>query len=201
MEDPLDRPPIAAREAKQTRLLEQPGVAFEHLYQADLWEESEGSTTAARSILRGRNDAAHKLGVPLPAGHVVVYQDTPRGRMLAGETDLRDTAEGEDVELKLAPAPDIRVRQPRVAHDAAPPVVTPLAGPINVARFTGQTEETVSVSNASARAVAFELRLRTPPGAQATSDGQPAALKDGRPIFRLTVPAGEERVVTYWVVK
>jgi hypothetical protein len=190
---------VAAREAKQTRLLEQPGVAFEHLYQADLWAEGEGSTTAARSILRGRNDAAHKLGLPLPAGHVVVYQDTPGGRMLAGETNLGDTAEGEDVELKLAPAPDIQVRQTRVAYNAAPPVVTPLAGPISVVRFPGETEETVSVTNASARAVAFELRLQIRPGARVTSNGQPAALKDGRPIFRLTVPAGGEQSVRYEV--
>jgi hypothetical protein len=177
---------IAAREAKQTRLVERPGVAFEHLYQADLWAEGGGSITLARSILRGHNDLAHGLGLPLPAGHVAVYQDTPSGRLLAGEADLRDTAEGEDVELKLAPAPDIQVRQTRLAYDSA-------------VRPNGRTQETVSVTNASARAVAFELRLRIRPGVKVTSAGQPAPLKDGRPIFRLTLPAGGEQSVSFEV--
>ena len=190
---------IAAREAKQTRLLEQPAAAFERLYQADLWAEGSGVTVAAQTMLRSRNDVAHKLGLPLPAGHVAVYQDTARGRLLAGETDLRDTAEGEDVELKLGPAPDIRVRQTPVAYIANAPTITPLAGPIALVRHSGQTDETVSVTNASARAVAFELRLQIRPGAKVTRDGRPVELKDGRPIFRFTVPAGGEQSLRYQV--
>jgi len=190
---------IAARESKQTRLLEQPGVAFERIYQADLWASAIEATTQAQTILRGKNDAAHKLGLPLPAGHVVVYQDTARGRLLAGETNLSDTAEGEDVELKLGLAPDLQVRQTGVAVVAKPAEVTAPTPRVRIVRLPAAFDETVKVTNASAHDVAFELRLQINPGARVTSHGQAVALKDGRPIFRLNVPAGGEATVTYRV--
>ena len=182
---------ISSRQSKQTRLLEQPGVAFSRVYLADLWAEGQGASTAAQTVLRTRDDDAHKLGLPLPAGHMVVFQDTAQGPQLAGETDVRDTAQGEDIDLKLGPAPDVRVRQTRVAVDAIPPV--------EGVRPSAKVGEAVEISNAGARNIAFELRLRTAPGRRVVNADQPMDIKDGRPIFRLSVPAGGRAVVTYRV--
>jgi hypothetical protein len=190
---------IASRQSKQTRLLEQPAVAFSRIYQADLWSEGQGSSTVAQTILRTRNDEAHRLGLPLPAGHMVIYQDRAGGAQLAGETDLRDTANDEDIDLKLGPAPDIHVRQTRLAVDANPPIATPLAPPLKVIRPTAKVTEQVEVSNAGARDIAFELRLNTGAGRRVVGADQPMDTKDGRPIFRMSVPAGARTVVTYQV--
>ena len=190
---------IASRQSKQTRLLEQPGVAFDRVYQADLWAQGQGPWKQAQTILRTKNDAAHKLGLPLPAGHMAVFQDTSHGRLLAGETDLRDTAEGEDVDLKLGGAPDVQVRQTRVEVDAKPPVITPLAPPVRVMRHSAKVAERVEVTNAGAREIAFELRLQTGAAQHVTGADQPMAMKDGRPIFHLAIPAGGRASVTYQV--
>jgi len=191
---------IASRQSKQTRLLEQPDVAFSRIYQADLWAPGQGPWSQAQVILRTRNDEAHKLGLPLPAGHMAVFQDTAHGRLLAGETDLRDTAEGEDVELKMGGAPDVQVRQLRVSVDAKPPEITPLAPPVHVVHHSAKVAERVEVTNAGPREIAFELRLQTGGGTQHVLDAdQPMGLRDGRPIFLLTVPAGGKASVTYRV--
>ena len=190
---------IASRQSKQTRLLEQPGVAFDRVYQSDLWAQGQGPWTQARTILRTKNDAAHKLGLPLPAGHMAVFQDTSHGRLLAGETDLRDTAEGEDVDLKLGGAPDVQVRQARVEVDANPPVITPLTPRVRVVRHSAKVAERVEVTNAGAREIAFELRLQTGATLHVTGADQPMEMKDGRPIFHLAIPAGGRASVTYQV--
>jgi len=47
----------------------------------------------------------------------------------------------------------------------------------------------VAVSNARAEPVRFELRLQLPEGARVVRADRPLGTKNGRPIFRLTIPA------------
>jgi hypothetical protein len=55
----------------------------------------------------------------------------------------------------------------------------------------------VEVSNARAAAVEFELRLRLADGARIVRADHAVGAKNGRPIFRLEVPANQTVAVRY----
>jgi hypothetical protein len=136
-----------------------------------------------------KNDPDQNLGQPLPAGAVALFVPSGDLTLLAGETTLRDTAVHEDVELKLAPIPDLQARQARVSM--------PVAAGLGPARR--RWSESVEISNAGAKSEAVELRLFKSPAARVFDADQPMALKDGRPIFRLNVPAGGAVTLHYTV--
>ena len=188
---------VAAAQAKQTMLFERPAVAFARLCTADLAADGEQDAAPAGILLRGKNDKAGGLGLPLPSGRVAVFGS---GGLLIGETGLRDTAEGEDVELHLGTSPDVQVTQRRLAYKAGALEARPLAPQILLALRHGRTVEEVEISSARAQPTAFELRLQTYGAGKVVDADRPMGLKDGRPIFRLTVPAGG-RVFVRYVVK
>ena len=119
-----ERTSIAARQMKQSRLLDKPEVPFEHVIDVELSsydsnapsevgsvEEPDYTSYTPVTLLRSRNDKDHKLGLPLPAGQFVVQQDHD-GRLLpVGRPALRDTAEDEKIELALNRAGDITVQR------------------------------------------------------------------------------------------
>jgi hypothetical protein len=55
----------------------------------------------------------------------------------------------------------------------------------------------VDVSNARATEIHFELRLRLPEGGRVVRADHPVGTKNGRPIFRLTIPANGTVTVQY----
>jgi hypothetical protein len=55
----------------------------------------------------------------------------------------------------------------------------------------------VAISNAGAAAVRFELRLQIPEGEHVVHADHPLGTKNGRPIFRLTLPAHETVTLRY----
>jgi hypothetical protein len=55
----------------------------------------------------------------------------------------------------------------------------------------------VDVSNARAAEIHFELRLRLPEGGRVVRADHPLGTKNGRPIFRLTIPANETVTLRY----
>ena len=120
-------------------------------------------------------------------------------QLLTGLSDLRDIAIDENVELKLGPAPDVQVRQTRLIYTANAPEITDLTPELRVIYLGGRAVEEVEISNAGGEPAPFELRLRTYSGAKVTRADQPMAMKDGRPVFRLTVPANGSLKVRYTV--
>ena len=189
---------VAARQAKQTRLLDQRAVPFERVYLIDLNSSGSGSG-AARTLLRVANTKAGKLGIPLPAGHVAVFQATGPRRLYAGAADLRDTAEGEDVDLDIGDAPGVRFVQTRNQYSAKPLKLDRALPGVTVVSIRGQTDEHVTITNDGSAPVRLELRLRTYGSSQVSAPSQPMEKKDGRPIFRLTVPANDSVTVDYIV--
>ena len=55
----------------------------------------------------------------------------------------------------------------------------------------------VEVSNGRATEIHFELRLQLPEGGRVVRADHPLGTKNGRPIFRLTIPAGETATLRY----
>jgi hypothetical protein len=59
--------------------------------------------------------------------------------------------------------------------------------------------ERVEVSNARSTEVQFELQLHLAQGARVIHSDHALAFKDGRPIFRLSIPAGETVTLHYQI--
>ena len=194
------RTTVASRQAKQVRLLDRSDVPVERIYGADL--DSGGTQTPAPAsvLLRTRNDAAHHLGLPLPSGRIAVFQPRDGRPLLVGQTAVRDLAEGEVVEWRLGSAPDVQVAQVLESHSiertglAPLPVIPNLLWALS-ARLDDAAR--VEISNAGDAPRAFELRLSLPPGASLVRADHRAGVKDGRPIFRLTLPPHATTVVRY----
>jgi hypothetical protein len=62
-----------------------------------------------------------------------------------------------------------------------------------------QVFERVDISNARAAEIPFELRLFLSAGARVIHADHALAFKNGRPIFRLNVPAGETVILRFQV--
>ena len=196
------RTTVAARQMKQTRLIEQHGVPVERIhtllvpisswYRADDWFTAE-------TILRTRNDKAHQLGLPLPAGAFLIEQDHGGRSMLVGEPSLADTADGEKVELRLGNAPDVKLRRTMLRMDSPPDLITPLTGALAERVRTGKQVQRIEISNAGAAPIRFELKLQTYGAERIVDADHPVDKEDGRPIFRLTVPANDSVVILFGV--
>jgi hypothetical protein len=189
---------IAARQSKQTRLLEQHGVPFQRIYGYDVPAVGD-SAGPATALLRTRNDKASQLGLPLPAGRVSIFSSASARAGFVGETNLRDLAEDEEVELKLAPVADVQVRQIQYRYEAKPVEFTALTPELILAHHSGTRLEQVEISSARPLPLSFELRLQTEGAQKIIHADQPIGKKDGRPIFRLTIPANGSIIVHYVV--
>lgn len=197
-----ERTTIAARQMKQTRLLDQQGVPFTRIHayalSARRWSASD-ETFSATALLRTKNDKVSQLGLPLPAGSFVVEQDQSGLTMLIGQPDLGDTAEGEDVELRLGNAPDVSLSRRALARQAGGAPVPDLPVPLLERWRRGAQVEQVEVSNAGAEPISFELRLITWGSQKVADPDQPLGKEDGQPIWRVTVPANGSARLRYTV--
>jgi hypothetical protein len=194
-----DRTSIASRQSKQVRLLDRSAIPVSVVYGADLAAEDTGGPAPASQILRTMNTVANHLGLPLPSGRIAVYAVRGREKLLEHESGMRDLAVDEEVEIDMGASPDVQVTVVKehagLAPEQAPPLplVTGAAvlksGKIDVCR--------VDISNARAAQIDFELRLRLPEGGRIVRADHPLGTKNGRPIFRLAIPANETVTLRY----
>jgi hypothetical protein len=162
-----ERTTLASRQSKQVRLLDRAGIPVSVVYGADLdADDGRVSGRPAIRLLRTRNDAASHLGQPLPSGSVSVMALRGGEPLLVGQADIRDLTLDEDVEIKLGASPDVQVS----------------------VSSAGDSRQ-VDVSNARSTEIHFELTLRLPDGARLEGSTPVAALKNGRPLLRLTIAA------------
>ena len=174
---------VAARQMKQTRLVDQPRVAFERVYLAETDAMGRGAAqrVAVSAILRTYNDKAHGLGLPLPAGAVLVDQDQYGRTMMLGQPALADRAEGEKIELRLGDAPDITVTRLLAAEPGS----------------NERGRQTIEIANASALPITLELKLLAYGTLRVTGIDQPIGKQDGQPFVKLIVPANETTTLRY----
>ena len=182
------------------RLLDRSGVPVERIYGADLFSADDQSPGPASLLLRTQNDAAHRLGLPLPSGRMAIFQPSEGRPMLVGQTTTRDLADGEEVEWRLGEAPDVQVAQTHeqrtVDRDGLQPIpiIPGLLWAIS-ARLADASR--VEISNNGVQRRTFELRLSLPAGETLVRADHPAEVKNGRPIFRLVLQPHSTTVVRY----
>jgi hypothetical protein len=169
---------VASLQSKQIRLMDRSAIPVALVYGVELGPAENpldaGAPMPASRYLRTLNTEANHLGIPLPSGHVQVFAFRQGRRLLERESNLRDLALDEEVEIDLGPSTDVQVE----------------------ATGTGRSHR-IEISNARAATIAFELKLKLPDGVRVV-DAKPAAgTKNGRPIFTLSIPAHSIGVVGY----
>jgi len=169
-----DRTAVAGRQSKQVRLLDRSGIPVTLIYGSDLAAGETQATSPASQLLRTMNTRANHLGLPLPSGRIAVFASRAGESLLLHESGLRDLAVDEELEINVGEAPDVQV----------------------TAALVDQVNR-VEISNAGVTNVRFELRLRLPEGARVVHADHPMGTKNGRPIFRLTLPANETVTLRY----
>ena len=109
---------VAANSQKQVALLRQPDVKVERLYAATIGGFDGGESRPMTLRLRLQNRKDDGLGLPMPSGRVAVFEQVDDLRLLAGEADIGDKAEGERIDYDLAESADVRilVRQVQAAR-------------------------------------------------------------------------------------
>jgi hypothetical protein len=170
-----DRTTVAARQSKQVRLLDRQAIPVSFVYGADLEANHPAASVPASRLLRTQNTAANHLGLPLPSGRIAVFGTTGGGKILQHESGMRDLAVGEEVEINMGDSPDVEVTSVKESSSS----------------------DRVDVANARPAEIRFELRLQLPQGGRVVRADHPMASKNGRPIFRLTVPANQTVTLRY----
>ena len=157
-----DRTTVASRQSKQVRLLDRSAIPVQTLYGSDLEEGDTNGWELARVLLRTQNDKAHGLGLPLPSGRAAVFAANGATPLLENETDMRDLAVGEEVEIDMGARPDVRVQtttESRSVDSAHATVLPLLPGVLSVRSVRVEDVRRAEVSNALSRPIQFELRL------------------------------------------
>jgi hypothetical protein len=187
---------LAARQTKQVMFLHAAAVPFdESLVAPD--ESVTAGPQPARVVLRFDDTKTRGLGRGLPAGHVQVRRRPTPGdgpELLVGRAALdRDVPVGEPFELTVGADADVRVKRTVTAHT----VGRPERGGLR--RVDNGFD--VEVTNARSEPVTVEIRHPRlfPRDFRVTAESEPHALKSGDPIWRLVVPAGGARDLTYSV--
>jgi hypothetical protein len=188
-----DRTTVASRQSKQVRLMDRSGIPVARIYGADLSadiaEENLGGENAASVpaylLLRTTNNQANHLGLPLPSGRIAVYAARGGAHLLLHESGLRDLAVDEEVEINLGGTADVRVTTAKDSTSREPAQV--------------DDANRVVISNARPTAIRFELRLTLREGERVVGADHPMGTKNGRPIFRLTIPANGSVTLRYHV--
>jgi len=195
-----ERTTVASRQSKQIRLMDRSRVPIATVYVADLPGLATASEVPANRLLRVMNTAANHLGLPLPSGSVAVFASYAGERLLEHETGLRDTAIDEELEIDMGSSPDVEfsiVAEKRSVDSMHAELLPLLPGVAQLRSVKLDDVRRVEISNARSGEVACELRLRLDEGARVVRADHPIGQKNGRPIFKLTIPANATVTLRY----
>lgn len=134
------------------------------------------------------NDDAHRLGVPLPAGDVRLFQARPDGTIFIGADSIGHTPVREEVSLRAGSAFDITGKRTELSN-------------VKISGSTHRASYRIEIHNHKNEPVTVNV-LEHPVGRswKITSSSQPYTQVDSGTIkFVLTVPADGESMVTYTV--
>jgi hypothetical protein len=172
---------VSAKGLKQVAFLDRNAVEGRLMYETECspWTET-GAFVPARMRFETVNDKAHGLGVALPMGGVTFFEPTSRGDLFVGEQQLRDHAEGQDVEIDLGESAQVFAECVAIGPDE-----------------TGERRRVrATLTNANPAPVTVRLKLGSP-SAWTLSSLRGTRLKDGEAVHEVTVPANGTREVTW----
>ncbi len=195
-----DRTTLASRQSKQVRLMDRLSIPIAWVYGADIAGNGTDAAFPASLLIRTTNNTANHLGLPLPSGRVAVFVARGDAKLMQHESGMRDLAVDEEVEISMGETPDVQVTvaKLRTSMESARAGLPPLLPGVPASR-SAKTEDVsrVDISNARDTEIQFELRLRLPDGARVIRADHELATKNGRPIFRLKIPANGSLTLKY----
>ena len=163
---------VAAKSQKQVAMITQPEVKVAVVYRQLLPVGDDIEATATRTLV-SRNRTADGLGLPLPAGGLVLFADRGGRPILIGEGFVADGAVGEDVEIAVGEAPGVRAVQ---------------------RRFDDKRAE-LSVSNDGPAPIRYEAEFMAD-GAKLDAETR-LGVRHGRPLWAVTIPANGRATLRY----
>ena len=170
---------VAARSQKQVALLQQPRVQVRTVYRQRFYPVAQPVQAQPSRIFVTRNRREEGLGLPLPAGRLMLFDEADGRRVLVGQAVIRDYAEGEDVELDFGAVPGIvSVQRP-------------------ITRGKDQVDYEVVVTNDRPHPIAYELEIGVQPS-QVQSETR-LGRRNGMALWTATVPANGSATLRYRV--
>lgn len=165
---------VNAKGQKQVAMLVKPGAAFTHHYSASV--ENYGAQSEPMTLmLRGKNTTDKGLGLPMPQGQVMVFENSEYGPLLTGETTLKDRAVGEDVEIAVGTSVDVRMK------------VTPQSEKANNQRWE------IKVTNARNTPVNIEVEIPY----ELRGKSKAVTKISGVPTWKTTVAGNDSATLSY----
>jgi hypothetical protein len=195
-----DRTTVAARQSKQVRLMDRERIPVSTVYGFEVSSDDDAEAAQpAHRLLRTQNTLANHLGLPLPSGSVDVYAQREGGALLQHESKLKDLAIDQEVEIDMGTVPDVevQVQDASVWADTAHAKQAPWLPGIKLRSVNEATWVMVTISNALPRPIDFELQQYLDEGAAVVRADHAISRKNGRPMFRLKVPAQGSITVHY----
>lgn len=180
-----ERVSVNAKGLKQIAFLNKQDVEGELLYEASCnpWQ-SDDEPQAMAMLLETVNDDKHGLGSALPTGGITVFEGSSFGDLLVAEDNLRDYAEGQDVEIELGNSSQVFASCKLVGG----------------ASFDGDSpdwrELRLTVSNANRHAVNVRLGLGDPTYWDIRRQ-RTMRVKDGELVLEATVRANADQVFSW----
>ena len=165
---------VNAKGQKQVAMLVKPGASFEHYYTGtvDIYGRNSKSMTF---WLRSENLLEKGLGLPMPQGQVMVFEDSKYGPLLTGESSLLDRAVGDEIEMRVGDSSDVRISATRISEKSK------------------RQKWKIEVTNARNSAVNVEIYLPY------QLQGNPKGVQkvDGTPVWKTTLPANGDATLYY----
>jgi hypothetical protein len=178
---------VASKSQKQVSMFEKKSVPFDQVYEAAIWADDAIVSRPLDITLRFQNEKRNQLGLPLPAGKMVVFRSVGEARLLVGEGSLEDKAIGEEVEVTISKSPIVRYALEVLDSDDT--------------EGKEYYDMQLTVTNASAMAAQAEITIDHADNERLKKLSKKLDRKNGHAIWRVTVPANGERVLTYRVVR
>ncbi len=167
---------VNAKGQKQVAMIVKPGASFDRFYTGNVQNfADDGNSQPLSILLRGENKETKGLGLPMPSGQVMVFEDSRLGTLLAGEATLKDRAKGEEVELLVGQSSDVRMAQTRISE-----------------RKKSQSFKLVA-TNARNEPVSIEIDIPY----QLSGKPKGVAKVDGVPTWKATIPANGEATLMF----
>ncbi len=172
---------LGAQSRKQIAFLEKPGVAAQMLHAfAVTGDNFDGYVDP---VLRIDNKKGGPLAEPLPGGQVALFQRRFGEPMLAAQTDVKDKAVGELIDLQLPDQDDSDVDADQEELDSG----------------EGWTRYRITIENDGEQPEPVEVSFASDASYMVDKIGRPTKLRDGKRIWSVTVPAEGKKTVDYRV--
>jgi hypothetical protein len=180
-----ERVTVASNSQKQIAFIAPRSVEVRTIYRSRIQADDTDEQEVTR-ILVTRNRSQEGLGLPLPAGGVVLFDRFGQRPILLGEGSLDDRAVGEDIEIEL-----------NGAEDGVPGI----GARVEEAEYRKEwTDYVLTVTNDRPFPIAYQAELRISSDERFRPRSR-LGRRNGNPLWSVTVPANGRASLRYRLIE